>query len=53
VDSSDASLYRILDDGEEEFLMIKGNKEAEQFICWHKDDTKKWAKLLTKKCKDE
>ena len=52
VDSEDASLYRVLDDGEEEFLVIKGNKEAENFMCWHKEDVKKWADLLTKKCKE-
>jgi len=51
VDSTDATLYRVLDNGQEEYIHIHLNPEAEQFMCWHKDDVKKWANELTAKCK--
>jgi hypothetical protein len=51
IDSTDATLYRVLDDGTEEFMNIYLNPEAELFMCWHKDDVKKWADKLTEKCK--
>jgi hypothetical protein len=51
IDSTDATLYRVLDYGTEEFMNIYLNPEAELFMCWHKDDVKKWADKLTEKCK--
>ncbi|MCK4609468.1 MAG: hypothetical protein KAT71_08295 [Gammaproteobacteria bacterium] len=54
VKSKDASLYRVVedDDGDvyEEFIEIKDNKESELYVCWHKDDVKKWMELLTLRC---
>jgi len=38
-------------ENDEEFMNIYLNPEAEKFMCWHKDDVKKWADQLTEKCK--
>lgn len=56
----DTGLFRTINDpscgdfGEscEEFLPIT-EPAIKEFMCWHKDDVKKWADRLTKECKKD
>ena len=50
IDHQDASLYRKLKDGTEDYLPIPGNRDVRHYMCWHEEDIKKWAEKLTKKC---
>ena len=44
IDSVDGTLYRVLNNGFEEYLVIIGNRQAEDFMCFHKDQIKEHIK---------